>query len=101
MVLVAESYDEVRRVYVRYLNLFGFLVREAQTATEALAGVEAAPRVILDGELGRLRPAALDRVLRASGDRADGRLHPLDDPAGVPRDAEEGGVPAFSRPLAA
>ena len=47
MVLVAESYDEVRRVYVRYLNLFGFLVREAQTATEALAGVEAAPRVIL------------------------------------------------------
>ena len=47
MVLVAESYDEVRRVYVRYLTLFGFLVREAQTATEALAGVEAAPRVIL------------------------------------------------------
>jgi DNA-binding response OmpR family regulator len=47
MVLVAESYDEVRRVYVRYLNLFGFLVREAQNASEALAFVEAAPRVIL------------------------------------------------------
>jgi CheY-like chemotaxis protein len=47
LVLVAESYDEVRRVYVRYLNLFGFLVREAHNASEALAGVQAAPRVIL------------------------------------------------------
>src|SRR5436190_5614534 len=47
MVLVADSYDEVRRVYVRYLNLFGFLVREAQNAAEALAGVQSAPRVIL------------------------------------------------------
>ena len=35
MVLVAESYDEVRRVYVRYLNLFGLLVREAQSASDA------------------------------------------------------------------
>jgi DNA-binding response OmpR family regulator len=47
MVLVAESYNEVRRVYVRYLNLFGFLVREAQSASEALEGVRAAPRVIV------------------------------------------------------
>jgi CheY-like chemotaxis protein len=47
MVLVAETYDEVRRVYVRYLNLFGFLVREAQNPAEALDGVQAAPRVIL------------------------------------------------------
>src|SRR6059036_2314790 len=47
MVLVAESYDEVRRVYVRYLNLFGFLIREAQNAAEALDALRAAPRVIL------------------------------------------------------
>ncbi|PYQ96344.1 MAG: hypothetical protein DMF97_15530, partial [Acidobacteria bacterium] len=30
LLLVAESYDEVRHVYVRYLNLFGFRVKEAQ-----------------------------------------------------------------------
>jgi len=47
MLLVAESYEEARRVYVRYLNLFGFLVREAQNTAQALAGVQAAPRVIL------------------------------------------------------
>jgi CheY-like chemotaxis protein len=47
MVLVAESYDEVRRVYVRYLNLFGFLVREAQSPAEALDGMRAEPRAIL------------------------------------------------------
>src|SRR5436309_8578135 len=47
MVLVAESYDEVRRVYVRYLNLFGLLVREAQSASETVEAVRAAPRVIV------------------------------------------------------
>jgi CheY-like chemotaxis protein len=48
MLLVAESYHEVRRVYVRYLNLFGFLVKEAQNATDAVAILRSAtPRVIL------------------------------------------------------
>jgi CheY-like chemotaxis protein len=47
LLLVAESYDEVRRVYVRYLNLFGFLVKEAQNATEAVDGLRSAPRVLL------------------------------------------------------
>jgi CheY-like chemotaxis protein len=48
MLLVAESYGEVRRACVGYLNLFGFLVKEAQNATEALDTLRVAtPRVIL------------------------------------------------------
>jgi DNA-binding response OmpR family regulator len=48
MLLVADSYGEVRRVYVRYLNLFGFLVKEAQNASETIdALLASAPRVIL------------------------------------------------------
>ena len=48
MLLVAESYNEVRRVYVRYLNLFGFLVKEAQNASETIDTLlSSAPRVIL------------------------------------------------------
>jgi two-component system, OmpR family, phosphate regulon response regulator PhoB len=48
MLLVAESYDEVRRSCVRYLSLFGFLVREAQNASEAIATLRCAtPKVIL------------------------------------------------------
>jgi CheY-like chemotaxis protein len=48
MLLVADSYDGVRRAYVRYLNLFGFLVKEAQNASEAIAILRSAtPRVIL------------------------------------------------------
>ena len=47
LLLVAESYDEVRHVYVRYLNLFGFQVKEAQNAAEAVEGLRSAPRVLL------------------------------------------------------
>jgi len=47
LLLVAESYDEVRRVCVRYLNLFGFLVKEAQNADQALDVLRARPRVML------------------------------------------------------
>jgi two-component system phosphate regulon response regulator PhoB len=48
MLLVADSYDEVRRACVRYLELFGFLVREAQNAGEAIDTLgSATPRVIL------------------------------------------------------
>jgi CheY-like chemotaxis protein len=48
MLLVADSYDEVRRVYVRYLNLFGFLVKEARNASETIETLLASgPRVIL------------------------------------------------------
>jgi DNA-binding response OmpR family regulator len=48
LLLVADSYDEVRRVYVRYLNLFGFLVKEAQSAGETSDTLlSSAPRVIL------------------------------------------------------
>ncbi len=48
MLLVADSYREVRRAYVRYLELFGFLVKEAQNAGEALHILRGAtPKVIL------------------------------------------------------
>ena len=47
LLLVAESYDEVRHVYVRYLNLFGFRVKEAQNAAETVEGLRSAPRVLL------------------------------------------------------
>jgi two-component system phosphate regulon response regulator PhoB len=48
MLLVAESYDEVRRACVRYLHQLGFLVKEAQNASEAIATLRSAtPKVIL------------------------------------------------------
>ena len=48
LLLVADSYDQVRSVYVRYLNLFGFLVKEAQSAAETSDTLLTwAPRVIL------------------------------------------------------
>jgi two-component system NtrC family sensor kinase len=48
MLLVAESYHEVRRACVGYLNLFGFLVKEAQNAAEAIDTLRLeTPRVIL------------------------------------------------------
>jgi CheY-like chemotaxis protein len=47
LLLVADSYDQARRVYARYLSLFGFLVKEAQNAAEAIDGLRSAPRVLV------------------------------------------------------
>ena len=70
MILLADSYEDARSPVARYLDRFGFDVREATTADEAVAALDRdRPEVVLSGLRGT-EAAVLFDALSARGTTA-------------------------------
>ena len=68
MILIADSYDDARSPVARYLDRFGFDVREAASAAEALAALQQhRPQVVLSGLRGQDAAVLFEALSREGG----------------------------------
>jgi DNA-binding NtrC family response regulator len=70
VILLADSYDDARSPVARYLDRFGFEVREATSADEAVEALDRhRPDVVLSGLRGQQATALFDALSARRGGR--------------------------------